>query len=568
MACRRAAGVGGTVFERQARRPPGYRRLSSRASPGCRLMRRRPPAPRWPHGPARAARPGGVIQAIRVEGNQRIESGTVALLHAAAARRPVRSRPHRPQPQDALRDRAVPRRQHQPRRATTLVVQVVENPIVNRIAFEGNHAVTDAQLLPVLGLRPRAVFTPQMAEADRQHILDLYAQRGRYAATVVPKVIRLPQNRVDVVFEINEGTLTLVSRITFVGNHAFGEGELKDVISSREQAFWRILSNSDEYNPERVNFDREQLRRFYLKNGFVDFRVENVSVELAPDRSSFFLTFVLHEGARYRVGKVSVDSHLPKVPGASLMRLVQLSPGDWYDGDAVERTTQAIEDDLQRRGFAFIEVTPRIARNTCQAHRQSGVRRGAGPARLCRAHQHHRQHPHRGQGHPPRVPARGGRRLQRLGDPQDPPAAAGSRLFQQRGHQDRARLGAGPRDPRHHGRGKIDRRVYPRRRLLDRYRRPRQRRPARAQPDRHRHRREPQRHAGAEGEPGEPLRHRPLFPRPQPGRGLRPLPRADQQPRHLQLQRAPHRRHAAARLPVQRPSEPGMELLAGAAHGL
>jgi outer membrane protein insertion porin family len=312
-----------------------------------------------------AARPGDVIQAIRVEGNERIETGTVLSYMLLQPGDPF----------DANRiDRSLKtlyatglfRDVNISRQGNDLVVRVVENPIVNRIAFEGNRAVTDAQLLPVLGLRPRAVYTPQMAEADRQHILDLYAQRGRYAATVVPKVIRLPQNRVDVVFEINEGTLTLVSRITFVGNHAFGEGRLKEVITSREQAFWRILSNSDEYNPDRVNFDREELRRFYLKNGFVDFRVENVSVELAPDRSSFFLTFVLHEGARYRVDKISIDSHLPKVPGASLMRLVQLSPGDWYDGDAVERTTQAIEDDLQNRGFAFIEVTPRIARNTAK----------------------------------------------------------------------------------------------------------------------------------------------------------------------------------------------------------
>ncbi len=309
-----------------------------------------------------AARPGDVIQAIRVEGNERIESGTVLsymLLQPGDPFDPNRiDRSLKTLYATGLfKDVSITRQ------GNDLVVHVVENPIVNRIAFEGNSAVTDAQLLPVLGLRPRAVYTPQTAEQDRQHILDLYAARGRYAATVVPKVIRLPQNRVDVVFEINEGTLTLVSRISFVGNHAFSEGELKDVISSREQAFWRIISNSDEYNPDRVKFDEELLRRFYLKNGFVDFDVQHVSVELAPDRSSFFLTYVLDEGARYRVGKVTVSSKLPKVSGASLEPLVELAPGDWYDGDAVERTVHAMEDTLQNRGIQFVEVTPRIARD-------------------------------------------------------------------------------------------------------------------------------------------------------------------------------------------------------------
>jgi outer membrane protein insertion porin family len=309
-----------------------------------------------------AARPGGVIQAIRVEGNERIESGTVLSY--------MLLQPGDPFDPDRI-DRSLKtlyatglfKDVSITRQGNDLLVHVVENPIVNRIVFEGNSAATDAQLLPLLGLRPRAVYTPQMAEQDRQHILDLYAARGRYAATVVPKVIRLPQNRVNVVFEINEGTLTQVSRITFVGNHAFSEGQLKDVISSREEAFWRILSNSDEYNPDRVKFDEELLRRFYLKNGFVDFDVQNVSVELAPDRSSFFLTYVVHEGARYRVGKVTVSSKLPKVSGASLLPLVELAPGDWYDGDAVERTVSAMEDALQNRGIQFVEVTPRIARD-------------------------------------------------------------------------------------------------------------------------------------------------------------------------------------------------------------
>ncbi|HTW28326.1 MAG TPA: outer membrane protein assembly factor BamA [Acetobacteraceae bacterium] len=306
--------------------------------------------------------PGDVIQSIRIEGNQRIEDGTI--LSYMLVQPGDRFDP------DAL-DRSLKalyatglfRDVSLHRDGGTLVVHVVENPIVNRIAFEGNHKLSDDQLNQAIQLRSRAVFTPEAAEADRQRLLDLYAKRGRYAATVTPQIIRLPQNRVDVVFEIHEGSATLLSRIAFVGNHAFSETRLREVISSRQEAFWRILSTSDYYDPERVKFDEELLRRFYLKHGYADFRVQNATAELSPDRGSFFLTFTLHEGERYRIGKVSIASQVKKLTPAQLRPLVQVAAGDWYDGDAVERSSQAIEDWAQNHGIPFIEVRPRIARN-------------------------------------------------------------------------------------------------------------------------------------------------------------------------------------------------------------
>jgi outer membrane protein insertion porin family len=305
---------------------------------------------------------GGTIAAIRVEGSQRIEAGTVQsymLVQPGDPFDPERlDRSLKTLYATGLFSDVSLRRD-----GDTLVVHVVENPIVNRIAFEGNHKLNDDTLRPELQLRPRAVFTPAIAQADRQHILDLYARRGRFAARVEPKVIKLPDNRVDVVFEINEGDETLVSRIAFVGNHAFGEGRLKEVIGSREEAWWRFLSSSDTYDPDRVNFDKELLRRFYLKNGYADFEVTNAVAELAPDRTAFFLTFTLSEGERYRVGKVSVNSTLRKLDSAALQPLLDIEPGDWYDGDAVERNVQALTDAVQSHGFAFVDVKPRISRD-------------------------------------------------------------------------------------------------------------------------------------------------------------------------------------------------------------
>ena len=249
------------------------------------------------------------------------------------------------------------------RSGSTLVVKVVENPIVNRVLFDGNHKIVDDTLRPLLELRPRAVFTPELAQADRQKILDAYAKKGRYGATVEPKIIRLDQNRVDVVFEINDGSSTLISRIAFVGNHAFGESRLREIISTREQAFYRFLSSSDTYDPARIEYDKELLRRFYLKNGYADFTVRDATSELASDRSAFFVTFTLDEGEQYTVGSVSVESRLNNLPGSDLLPVVEQEKGEVYDGEAVERSVTAIQDAAQARGYNFVMVRPRIARD-------------------------------------------------------------------------------------------------------------------------------------------------------------------------------------------------------------
>lgn len=306
---------------------------------------------------------GGTVSAVRISGNQRIEEGTIRsymligpgdAFNADRIDRSLKTLYATGLFQDVTINR----------QGSSLLVKVAENPIVNRIAFEGNRKASDEQLKGELQLRARAVFTPQLAQADRQRILDLYAKRGRFAATVEPKIIRLDQNRVDVVFEITESDTTLVSRIAFVGNHAFSESKLREVIVSRQQAFYRILSTSDQYDPEKTNFDKELLRRFYLKNGYADFEVKNVTAELSTDRKAFFVTFTLSEGARYKIGTVGVDSKLRNLSNDTLRALVPIATGDIYDGDAVERTTAALQDAVQNRGYAFVDVKPRIARDS------------------------------------------------------------------------------------------------------------------------------------------------------------------------------------------------------------
>ena len=321
-----------------------------------------------PAAPARAAPPPvltpapGTIQSIRVEGNQRIESGTIRSYMLV-------------QPGDPFDPGRIDRSLKTlyatglfqdvslTRQGDILVVKLVENPLVNRVAYEGNSVESDDQLKDVVQLRPRAVFTPAAAEADRQRILDAYAKRGRFAAVVTPQIIRLPQNRVDVVFQISDGPSAFIARIAFVGNHAFSESRLTDVINTREHTWWRFLSTSDEYDPARINFDKELLRRFYLKSGYADFEIKDVSTELAPDRSAFFLTFTISEGERYRIGKITINSQLRGLDGDSLRKDLQFDEGDWYDGEAVGRTADDIETDVRSRGYSFVEAKPDVTRN-------------------------------------------------------------------------------------------------------------------------------------------------------------------------------------------------------------
>ena len=324
--------------------------------------RRTPPArAAAPRGQPRIS-PEGAIRAVQVEGNQRVEAGTIRsymLVGPGDSFDPDRiDRSLKALYATGLFQDVALRRV-----GNDLVVKVAENPIVNRISFEGNRKLNDEQLTPELQLRSRAVFTPQLAQADRQRLLDRYAKGGRFGATVEPKIVRLDQNRVDVIFEITEGDTTLISRIAIVGNHAYSETRLREVISSREQAIYRILGTSDQYDPEHIGFDKELLNRFYFKNGYADFEVMNATAELTPDRRAFFVTFTIKEGEQYSIGKVSIDSKLRNLPGEQLSGQLQIQPGDVYDGDAVDRTVTAIQDEVGNRGFAFVDVKPRIARN-------------------------------------------------------------------------------------------------------------------------------------------------------------------------------------------------------------
>lgn len=246
---------------------------------------------------------------------------------------------------------------------SSLIVRVTENPVINRIVFEGNRRVQADQLRSELQLKTRQVYTRAKVQADTQRIQQIYRRTGRFAATVEPKVVQLPQNRVDLVFEITEGPLTGVSRIRFIGNKHFGDSRLREEIQTKETAWYRFLSSDDSYDPDRLTFDREKLRKFYLSKGYADFSVINAVAELMPDREKFIITFTVDEGERYRFGEMDVVSEMKGVDGGQLKGLVTTRKGEIYNADQVEKTVQDMTTELGRYGYAFADVRPDIKKD-------------------------------------------------------------------------------------------------------------------------------------------------------------------------------------------------------------
>ncbi len=249
------------------------------------------------------------------------------------------------------------------REGNILIVKVLENPVINRIAFEGNKKVTDEDLEAEVTLRPRVIYTRTKVQNDVKRILTLYRRNGRFAVSVDPKIIQLPQNRIDLVFEVSEGALTQVESIRFVGNKTFSDRRLREVIRTRETEWWRFLSKDDTYDPDRITFDRELLRRFYLSDGFADFRVTSALAELTPDREDFFVTFTVNEGTRYTFGELDVDARLRGLKKEQLIDIIEVEKGDWYDISAVDKIVDGLTNRVGELGYAFVNVRPRINRD-------------------------------------------------------------------------------------------------------------------------------------------------------------------------------------------------------------
>jgi len=314
-----------------------------------------------PAAPAAAQAPTR-IKTIQVQGNQRVEANTVAsyLLFA----------PGDPYSEDRI-DLSVKTLfatglfadvMIEPRDGNVLI-RVVENPIINRVILEGNKALKTDKITDEIEAEPRSIFTRASVQGDVQRVIELYRQSGRFAATVEPKVVQQPQNRIDLIFEITEGPVTGVKRINFIGNNEYADKRLRGEIATAESRWYKFLSSNDNYDPGRLEFDREQLRKFYTDRGFADFRVVSAVAELTPDQEDFYITFTLDEGEEYRWGDIDVKTELDELNEDFLKRIVRIQTGDIYKASDVETAIESLTFAAGTSGFAFVDIQPEIRRN-------------------------------------------------------------------------------------------------------------------------------------------------------------------------------------------------------------
>lgn len=251
----------------------------------------------------------------------------------------------------------------------TLVVDVTENPSVNEVRFEGNDRISTEDLEKEINLKSRSIYTKSRVQDDLKRLLEVYRRNGRYSANITPKIVPLEQNRIDLVYEITEGPEAKIRHITFIGNDSFSKSTLERVMNSEEEAWWRFLSNNDKYDPERLNYDQELLRRFYQEQGYADFKVTSAIAELAPNKDSFFLTFTLSEGPQYTFGKVDVESQLGKnEPLPDFTESIITKTGELYNASNVETTVDNLIQALGDRGFAFVDIVPETKRRDNGEH--------------------------------------------------------------------------------------------------------------------------------------------------------------------------------------------------------
>jgi outer membrane protein insertion porin family len=244
-----------------------------------------------------------------------------------------------------------------------LVVTVIENPVIGRVAFEGNKKVKDEQLTAEVQSKPSGTLSRPVVQSDAQRILDIYRHSGRYDVSVTPEIIEQPNNRVDLVFTITEGQKTGIKTIEFIGNTSYSAYRLKDEIKTKESNLLSLLSGADVYDPDRVEADRDLIRRFYLKHGFADVQVVAALTEYDPQRKGFLVTFKIDEGQQYRVSAVNFASSIATLDGNSLSNFSRVYVGSLYNAEALEKSVEVMQIEASRRGYAFAVVKPRGDRN-------------------------------------------------------------------------------------------------------------------------------------------------------------------------------------------------------------
>ncbi|MVO14390.1 outer membrane protein assembly factor BamA [Parasedimentitalea huanghaiensis] len=299
---------------------------------------------------------------VQVEGNQRIQTSTI-IAYTGIERGESVSAGQLNDAYQHILDSGVFETVELVPRGGTLVIKVTEFPTISRISFEGNRRIKDDALLALVESSPRRVFNPSQAERDAANIAEAYGAQGRLASRVTPKIIRRSDNRVDLVFEIREGTTTEVERVSFVGNRVYSDRRLRRVLETKQAGFLRTFIRADTLIEDRIEFDKQVLRDFYLSRGYVDFRVNSSNAEVTSERDAFFLVVDVTEGQQFNFGQISVSSEVSEADSDVFFDALKVKPGSTYSPLVVENSISRLETLAIRQGIDFLRVEPRITRN-------------------------------------------------------------------------------------------------------------------------------------------------------------------------------------------------------------
>ncbi|TKD52171.1 outer membrane protein assembly factor BamA [Sphingomonas baiyangensis] len=318
-------------------------------------------APRAPIAPP--AQPARVIKSLRVVGSQRIEQDTVLSYTKLRVGEPYTNELIDAAIRDLYASDLIAEVQIEGVETGDLIVRVRENPIINRVVLEGNRRLKNDKILPEIKLAPRQIFTRTAVRADVARIIELYRRQGRFAAVVEPKQVNLDQNRVDVVFEITEGPKSKVRQINIIGNEQYSDDALRGEMATKQSRWFRFFSSNTSYDQDRLAFDQQKLRQFYLTEGYADFRVISAVAELTPDKEDFIITYVVEEGPRYRFGDVAVDSGIRDFNDEQLAAGLPIKKGEWFNAKLVEDSVTSLSETAGLFGYAFADVRPEYFRN-------------------------------------------------------------------------------------------------------------------------------------------------------------------------------------------------------------
>ncbi|MFN4158180.1 MAG: outer membrane protein assembly factor BamA [Gemmobacter sp.] len=299
---------------------------------------------------------------VRIEGNERVDAATI-LSYAGIGRGQRVSAPELNDAYQRIVGSGLFETVDLVPQGNTLTIRVREFPTVNVINFEGNRRLKDDQLKAVIKSTSRRVYSPAQAEADAAAITEAYQTAGRFAATVEPRIIRRSGNRVDLVFQVREGRVSEIERVSFVGNRAISDRRLRQVLATKQAGLFRQLIQRDTFVADRIDFDKQLLRDFYLSRGYVDFEVLDATGEITRERDAFFVTFTLREGQSFRVGKVDVTSDIPEADAEEFRKVMRLRPGVTYTPTVIETNITRMENLALRKGLTFVRVEPRVTRN-------------------------------------------------------------------------------------------------------------------------------------------------------------------------------------------------------------